>query len=68
MKRFVLPCCRDVVLRAGFEPASLTLSKNSRGQHTLGGMRLDRAILGSISFYRSPRSPEQIDLRRHTVF
>lgn len=28
-----------------FEPASLTLSTMSRGQHTLGVTRLDRAIL-----------------------
>ncbi len=30
-----------------FEPASLTLSTWSRGQHTFGDRRLDRAIFGS---------------------
>ena len=57
-----------LVLRAGFEPASLTLPESSRGQHTFGDTRLDRAILGSISFYRSHICPEQFDKGRHTLF
>jgi len=32
--------------------------ENSRGQHTLGVTRLDRAIFGSRSFYRSHSCPE----------
>src|SRR3972149_85707 len=54
-----------LVLRAGcsaswaFEPASLTLSTMSRGQHTLGDKR---ALTGL--YYRSPKVPGTTGLTR----